>query len=103
MQQITAFIYLYFACFTARLNLVFLRKALVIVIHFLPFKGTTPAYLLKLSITHNQNRIPLLNLLINCISAKSASQILSLKDDHPFRFSNLSPKHELSPKEAGSK
>ena len=31
--------------------------------------------------------IPLLNLLINCISARSAPQILSLKDDCTLRFS----------------
>ena len=34
-------------------------------------------YLLKITITHNKKRIPLLNLLINCISARSAAQILS--------------------------
>ena len=38
----------------------------------LSFKGTTQAYLLKISITHNKNLIPLLYLLINRISAKSA-------------------------------
>ena len=45
---------------------------------FLSFNGTTQAYLLKISITHNKNLIPLLYLLNNCISAKSAPQILSL-------------------------
>ena len=49
-------------------------KALTILTPFLSFKGTTQAYLLKISITHN----PLFNLLINYISAKSAPQILSL-------------------------
>ena len=33
--------------------------------------------------------MPLLNLLINCIPAKSAPKILSLKDEHTFRFSNF--------------
>ena len=33
--------------------------------------------------------IPLLNLLINCILARSAPQILSLKDDCTFRFFNF--------------
>ena len=46
--------------------------------HFLSFKGTTQAYLLKISITHYKNLNPLINLLINCISAKSALQVLSL-------------------------
>ena len=31
-----------------------------------------------MSIGHNKNLNPLLNLLINCVSAKSAPQILSL-------------------------
>ena len=30
----------------------------------------------------------LLNLLINCISARSATKILSLNDEYTFRFSN---------------
>ena len=51
---------------------------------FLSFKGTTQAYLLKISITHNKNVNPLLNLLINCISAKSAPQILSLNVEYTF-------------------
>ena len=42
---------------------------------FLSFKGTTHAYLLKISTTHNKNLTPLLYLLINCISARSAPQI----------------------------
>ena len=37
-------------------------------------------YLLKISITHNEKRIPLLNLVINCISARS--QILIQKLEH---------------------
>ena len=47
-------------------------KALGIVIPFLSFKGITYVYLLKISITHNKKRITLLDLLINCISARSA-------------------------------
>ena len=47
------------------------------------------AYLLKISITRNKKRISLLNLLINCISAQSASQILSIKDGYSFfKFSS---------------
>ena len=37
-------------------------------------------------ITHNKKRIPLLNLLINFISAKSAAQILSIKGECTFLF-----------------
>ena len=33
--------------------------------------------------------IPLLNVLINCISARSAPQIMSTKDKYTFRFLNL--------------
>ena len=41
------------------------------------------------SIVHNKKRILLLNLLINCISARSASQILCIKVHYTFRFSNF--------------
>ena len=47
-------------------------KELVIVIAFLSFKGIAHAYLLKISITPNKNLNTLLNLLINCVSARSA-------------------------------
>ena len=40
-------------------------------------------------ISHNQNQNPLLNLLINIISARSAQQLLSLKDGYTFGFSNF--------------
>ena len=46
----------------------------MIVTPFLSFKGTTQAYLLKISIAHNKNLNPLLSLLFNCISARSAPQ-----------------------------
>ena len=36
-----------------------------------------------MSKTH-KNQTPLLNLLINCVSAQSAPQILSLKDEYTF-------------------
>ena len=58
-------------------------------IPFLSFKGTTQAYLLKISITHHKNLIPLLYLLNNCIFAKSAPQILSLNAACTFLFSNF--------------
>ena len=64
-------------------------KALVTVIPFLSFKGITHAYLLKLSITHNKDRIPRLNLLLNCLPARSAPQILSIKDECTFLLLNF--------------
>ena len=66
-----------------------LWKTLVIVIPFLSFKGITHAYLLKISITHNKNLNPLVNLLIKFISARSAPQILSLKNESNFLFLNF--------------
>ena len=42
-----------------------------------------------MSITRNKKQAPLLNLQINCISAKSAPQILSLKDEITLPFSNF--------------
>ena len=47
----------------------------------LSFKGTTHAYLPKVSITHNKNLISLLSLLSNFISAKPACQILSFNEE----------------------
>ena len=42
-----------------------------------------------MSITHNENLNPLLNLLINCISVRLAPQILSIKGECTFiEFSN---------------
>ena len=37
----------------------------------------------------NKNRNSLLNLLINCISANSLPQILSVKDEYTLRFLNF--------------
>ena len=48
------------------------------------FKVSTHAYLLKRSIAHNKNLIPLLYLLNNCISAKSTPQILPLRMNKLF-------------------
>ena len=62
-------------------------EALVIGIPFLSFKGITHAYLLQISITHNKNLNPLLNLIINCISAKSTPQTFSIKDECTLLFS----------------
>ena len=38
---------------------------------------------------HNKNLNPLLNLLINCLSTRSAPQILSIKDVCTFLFLNF--------------
>ena len=68
----------------------FFCKALVIAIRFLSFKGTTHAYLLQISIKHNKNLNHLLNLLINCMSAKCAPpQMLCVKGKYTFLFSNF--------------
>ena len=61
-------------------------KALVIVIPFSSFKRRTHVYLLKISMTYNEKQIPLLNVLINCISARSAPQILSIKGECTYLF-----------------
>ena len=42
-----------------------------------------------MSITQNKKRIPLLNLLINCISARSVPQILSIKIECTFLSLNF--------------
>ena len=42
-----------------------------------------------MSITHNKNINPLLNLLISCVSTRSAPQILSIKGDCTFLFLNF--------------
>ena len=42
-----------------------------------------------MSLKHNKNQIILLNLLINCISERSTTQILSIKVEFSFLFSNF--------------
>ena len=42
-----------------------------------------------MSITHNKNLNPLLDLLINCISARLTFQILSIKGEFTFLFLNF--------------
>ena len=61
----------------------------MIVIPFLSFKGMTHAYLKKISITRNKIYFPLTSLFSNYISARSAAQILSIKDECIFIFSNF--------------
>ena len=67
----------------------FFWKTSVIVIHFLSFKEITHIYLLKISITHNENLNNLLNLLINYISARSVPKILSIKSECNFFLLNF--------------
>ena len=64
------------------IHLKFIRKPSVIVILFLSLKGKTHTYFN----IHILN--PLLNLFINCISARSAPQILSIKGEYTFLFLN---------------
>ena len=42
-----------------------------------------------MSTAHNTNLNPILNLLINCMSARSARQILPIKGERTFFFSNF--------------
>ena len=46
-------------------------------------------YLLKISTTRNKKRIPLISLLINWISARSAPQILSIRGECTFLLLNF--------------
>ena len=64
-------------------------KALVIVVPFLSFTEITYASLLKILMAHNEQLIPLLNLLINCISARLKHQILSIKGECTFLLLNF--------------
>ena len=74
IAKFATFIPLHFVGFAAW----FLKK-LVIVVPFLSLKGVTQIYLLVMSTTHNKNWNTLFHILIKCISASSAPQILSLK------------------------
>ena len=81
-------IYSYFVWFAIRLIQGSL-KASLIVITFLYFIGITHTFLLQISVTHNDKRNPLLHLLTIGINARSAPQILSLKDKYTLHFSNF--------------
>ena len=56
------------------------RKALIIVITSLLFKGTNDAFMLKISKTLNKNWDPFLYLFVSCISARSLLKMLFLID-----------------------
>ena len=51
---------------------------------FFSGKQITDAYLLKILITLNKKRTPILDVLINCISARSAPEIFFMKRDCNF-------------------
>ena len=70
--KIRYFIYPHFFESAIRFILQF-RKALVIVT---PLVGTSCAYLLEMSTTNDKKRIPLLNLVTNCIYARYLPQML---------------------------
>ena len=55
-------------------------------IYLIKFWCTIHQTLPKISITRNKKQISLLNLLINCISARSTTEILSLNDEYTFLF-----------------
>ena len=78
----------------AKTDLIKFWKALIIVIPFLSFKRETQVYVLRASMTHNKNRYPLSYLLINCVSAKSASQLLFLKVKYTLLLLKF-PNHSL--------
>ena len=56
---------------------------------FFSFKGPIHAYLPKPSIKYNEKQIPLLYIHINCKSARSALQMLHLKDEYTSCFLNF--------------
>ena len=64
-----------------------LWEAFLMLILFSSIKGTTHVYLLQASITYNKKQNPFLHLFITSISARSAPQMLSLKDEYNFGFS----------------
>ena len=77
-------------CFGLRLDLSkTFWKALAIAVYLLSFRGMIDAYLSEIPITQNKKPNSLLNLLINGISARSLPQILSIKGEYTFQFSNF--------------
>ena len=55
-------------------------------VYVLYFKGTSHACLLEISVTHNENKIPILYLVINFIFVRSALQKLSLEHEYILRL-----------------
>ena len=80
--------YLYFVSFPIRL----IKNVLTSISNcnsFLSFGRTLHSHLLYISKTQNKKQVVLLNLLINCISARSKPLLLPLKDEYTLRFSNF--------------
>ena len=84
--KFSAFSYLYFARFTIRFICYFLRSIKVIT---LSSKIITHAYLLKILTIHNKKQNPILNVVVNYISARSVPQILYIKGEYTFRLWNF--------------
>ena len=64
-------------------------KSISICSVFLSFKEITHEYQLNILITHNENQIPLENLHIIYISVGLVPQVLSVKSEWTFLFSNV--------------
>ena len=62
---------------------------MVVLIPFLSFKGIIHTCFLKISITHNKERIPLINLLINGTSVRFPTKTLSIKVEYTFLILNF--------------
>ena len=75
--------------FSSFIHPYFVRFANLFLFCFLKSISIYNIFLVFILITHNTKQIPLLNLLINFIFAKSAQQILSLKDKYTFRLSKF--------------
>ena len=88
--KFTIFVYPYFVWFITRFKIVFLKKS---VSHCNTFfclsKETSHVYFLKTLMTIIKNEFLYHILLINCISGRSAPQVLSVKDVYTFCFSSF--------------
>ena len=79
---------LLFFCFAIRFFLFFLRSTSNFN-NYLSIRRITYACSLKISIAYHKRRIPLLNLLINYISVRSAHKISSVKNECTFLLLNF--------------
>ena len=82
------FVYPYFVCLCP-VSSKFFWEAFVIVMLLLSFKRTTHGYFVKISMTHNKSWSPLLYLFVYCISTRAAPQIMYLRGEYTFRFTNF--------------
>ena len=88
--KFTIFVYPYFVWFITRFEILFFLKSISHCNTFfcLP-KKTSHVYLLKMLMTIIKNEFLYYILLINCISGRSAPQVLSVKDVSTFCFSSF--------------